>query len=887
MKTNQPLRSLVAAALISPLLGLVASAAAPVVQTVPWVPGNPLVAHSTYTGKTVTLKGTCDVQGANISYIWDFGDGTAPATGTVTDKNIIEATHAYVSAGNPTYTATLTVQDTDTGDTGSAKYYVKMESKTLPVEVNIAIDEGLWYLWKTAGRYAGGQYAWNNLNYGNHYGNSTGSAVQAFQSQGHMETQPGNPYSAAVRGGIDYLTANLLVQSIGLQGGENPDSNGNTIGLYWNSGSSIYETGSVIDALVATGTPNATARTGNATWVLGKTYQTIVQDMVDMYAWGQGDASWYLGGWRYSWNGDADNSASQWAAIGMIAAERHFGCTVPQWVKTRNLAYLNYSYNPAGYFGYTDSNPNYWWSTGPCGMVQLSFDGKTVADPMWAQCEQYFSTNWNTFIAWHESRYYSWYSFAKAMRVALPNPVVLLPGGRDWYGDNVNGLARLLVDSQNSDGKWTYDGWPYVGNQTAAAWNLIILSPTLFQQGSPVAVASAVPNPGLAGQTIALSGSASYHQDALKNIIAWEWDVNNDGTYDATGPATTAIFAAVGNYPVKLRVTDNSVPVQTAETILTVAINTPPVAPTADAGGPYVFCPQAKPWFLDGRGSVNPDDGLHQLGDHPGDRMTAYAWDLDGTGNFNNAFGEVVDVSAYFTGRGPGSYLIQLRVTDDTSNSYPGSGYGDLSATASAQVVVLPSNDADCACSVLGVDVDTNNVTLTWTALSGATGYNVYRSTVAGGPYQLVGSTLQQTLTDSSGQPDVPYFYVVRPTALNGDEYCQSNEVTATPTCAPVAVTSTPSQAFTNNARYYRELNATSDCYETHQLKIYVGDTQDPLFVAGPYNSGNVVKILTNRAASSSRPGPAGVAAVINTKGKMLVWGVDPLGVAGPKIISQ
>ncbi|MEO0017963.1 MAG: hypothetical protein RLZZ522_1246 [Verrucomicrobiota bacterium] len=886
MKPNQFFRSLLAATLISPLLCLSASAAPPVVTTVPWVPSNPLVPHTTYTGKTVTLKGTCDVQGGNIQYIWDFGDGSPTAAGTVTNMNVIQATHAYVSAGNPVYTATLTVHNTSTGESAEAKYYVKMEPKTLPVEVNIAIDEGLWYLWKSGGRYAGGQFAWNNASYGNHYGNTTASAVQAFESQGHMENQPGNPYSAAVRGGIDYLTANLGVQVMSLQGGANPDSNGNTVGLYWNSDHSIYETGAVIDALVATGTPNATARTGNAS-VLGKTYKTIVQDMVDMYAWGQGDAGQALGGWMYSWNSGGDNSASQWGAIGMIAAERHFGCTVPQWVKDRNVAWLNASYNPAGYFGYQGPSANRWYSTGPCGMVQLSFDGQTVTNPQWAACAQLLATNWSFFVTWHDAQYYSWYSFAKAMRVALPNPVVLLPGGKDWYGDNTDGLARKLVNGQQASGAWPYDDWPYVGYQTAAAWNLIILSPTLFQQGSPVAVASAVPNPGLAGQAINLSGSASYHQDALKHIIGWQWDLNNDGTFDATGPTTTTTFAAVGNYPVKLRVTDDSATPQTADTIVSVTINTPPLAPTANAGGPYVFCPQAKPWFLDGRGSVNPDDGLHQAGPYPGDTIKQYAWDLNGSGNFNNASGATPDVSAYFTGRGPGSYLIQLRVTDDTSNSYPGSGLGDLSGTASAQVVVLPSTAPDCACAVLGVEVDTNNVTLTWTAVAGATGYNVYRSTVAGGPYVLLDATALLTLTDSSGLPDVPYFYVVRPTALNGDEYCQSNEVTATPTCAPVAVTSRPSQRITNNGRYYRELQAMSDCYESAQLQIYVGDTGNAAFVAGPYPSGVLVKILTNQAASSVAPGPAGVAAVLKTKGKMQVWGVDPLGVAGPKIISQ
>ena len=35
----------------------------PVVKTVPWVASNELIPHSTYAGRTVTLKGTCDQTG--------------------------------------------------------------------------------------------------------------------------------------------------------------------------------------------------------------------------------------------------------------------------------------------------------------------------------------------------------------------------------------------------------------------------------------------------------------------------------------------------------------------------------------------------------------------------------------------------------------------------------------------------------------------------------------------------------------------------------------------------------------------------------------------------------------------------------------------------------
>ena len=768
----------------------VSRAAAPVVKTVPWVATNPLIPHDTWSGKTTTLKGTTDVQGAGFTYTWDFGDGSPVATGTVTNRYAVQASHAYTGPAGTVFTARLTVQNTGTGETGSKEYFVEIRDKTLPIEVNIAIDEALWYLYKAATR-SGTQYSWSNVYYcGDCQSNSTASALQAFLANGHLESgdQSTNPYVEAVRGGIDYLFTRLYVQAMSTQaGGVNPDSNGNGIGLSVNSTYPIYETGAVMDALIATGTPNATARTGPAN-VIGRTYKAIVQDLVDMYAWGQWDYPYsgsYLGGWRYSWNSDSDNSAAQWGAIGMIPAERKWGCIVPQWVKDRNNTWLNYSYNPAGYFGYQNQSPNRALSTGPCGMVQLSFDGKDVTDPRWVGCENYLKNNWSSFIsAGRDARYYSYYAFAKAMRLALPTPVTHLSNGLDWYGDNVQGLARLLVNTQNTSGYWPYDNWPYVGEQTAAAWCVIILGRTLFEAGSPVAVAQAVPNPGVAGQVITLSGSASYHQDPSKSIDSWEWDLNNDGIYDATGPVITTAFTALADYPIKLRVTDNGTPEQSAETIVTVRITIPPVAPTADAGGPYTFCPNRTPWFLDGTGSTNPDDGESEPG-KPGDFIKEFVWDLDGDGQFDDAPGAQPDVTSYFAGKGPGAYLVQLRVTDNTAASFPSSGYPDLSDSDSAQVFVKSAADPICTTSCvsnLAARAKLTKIQLTWKHIAGTHHYNVYRSTVSGGPYTFIGSTTSTYSLYLDKGPltnGTTYYYVVRQAQLSGNEVCQSNQASA------------------------------------------------------------------------------------------------------------
>jgi hypothetical protein len=74
-----------------------------------------------------------------------------------------------------------------------------------------------------------------------------------------------------------------------------------------------------------------------------------------------------------------------------------------------------------------------------------------------------------------------------------------------------------------------------------------------------------------------------------------------------------------------------------------------------------------------------------------------------------------------------------------------------------------------------------HSVTLNWqsSTSTGVTGYNVYRSTVSGGYYMLLGNTGNLTFKDTSVQSGISYYYVV--TALNsaGNESLYSNQVTA------------------------------------------------------------------------------------------------------------
>jgi len=171
-----------------------------------------------------------------------------------------------------------------------------------------------------------------------------------------------------------------------------------------------------------------------------------------------------------------------------------------------------------------------------------------------------------------------------------------------------------------------------------------------------------------------------------------------------------------------------------------------------------------------------------------GDLIVEYAWDLNGSLSFTNAYGPTPDVTAYFEALGPGEYTVQLRVKDRTVLSYPCSGQPDLIDIDSATVFVK----ASCYCTTLTAEGQTYSVLLSWLDNTNAAGYNLYRSTISGGPYSMIASTSAGVTSylDTNVVCDATNFYVVRVTALNGYELCQSEEAGAAPICnvPPVAV---------------------------------------------------------------------------------------------------
>ncbi|QYZ65326.1 MAG: hypothetical protein OI74_04600 [Gammaproteobacteria bacterium (ex Lamellibrachia satsuma)] len=643
----------------------------PNVITVPWVAHDPLAPHETYNGRAIRLKGM--VRDADpVEFQWDFGDGTSSAVTAVTNSYDLSIEHTYPDVPNDTpFVATLKVWDS-AGQMGQDNYNIVVKPQVMNTEINVAIDEGLWYLHQTQSRRVEDGYDvgyWTS----NARASATASALQAFLVNGHLETSSHHedPYAETVMRGFRQLFRDLGSVDIAVQTYGEPDTNGNGIGIQTgqssiingrsssSGGQPIYQGGQVMDAIASSGTPLARSITGG-TNVNRRAYFDILTDMADQYAWGQTEQG-SGGGWRYGWNNSIDNSAAQWGAVGLLAAEDVFGIPVSQWVKERNLVWLGSSFNGTG-FGYTAGGTS---NTGaPSGLVQLILDGMDTASPMWRASENWIAENWQTeYIKNLGNRpYYPYYALTKSMRLAQPGPVEQFAlNGFDWFNDPELGIARTLVDDQSTDG--SFPGSEWVTAQLRSAWGVIILSRSLFVQ-PPVADAGR-DRTWAVDRSLTLDGSGSFHLDPFRSIVKYEWDFDGDGTFDhvSSEPTVEHIYASA-DYPesslpqtitVTLRVTDNNVPALTSSDSAEITISIPPRPPVADVGGPYT-CTQGIACQLDGSASFDLDE--------PHDFIVRFGWELD-LAEVPRDFDDATGATAQHTFIDLGTFDIGLKVWDN------------------------------------------------------------------------------------------------------------------------------------------------------------------------------------------------------------------------------
>jgi hypothetical protein len=340
------------------------------------------------------------------------------------------------------------------------------------LDINIAIEKGLaWFASVQA----------SDGSWGGYTGASTAMAVLSFENapNNHFGWNLTDPYHTTVQKGLDWLFAHAVVQAIGVQAAGDPDSNGNTIGIYLYDGSGqvIYETPMMLMAIIASQAPTNVTTTGPAN-VIGRSYHDIAVDIVDYLAWGQNEYVNGRGGWRYGPNyAGSDNSVSQWPVLGLMAAEL-WGITAPAFVKSELLNYwipyaddLDGDYNTNYYYGAFGYAAPEWGARGlqtiaeTCaGIMELTYCGVPKTDPRIIAAQGFIVRDWSTTYGgpsgWQVNlgNFYAMYAVMKACRLATPTPIAFIVNytnypTMEWY-NGTGEYADILVANQASGGYW-------------------------------------------------------------------------------------------------------------------------------------------------------------------------------------------------------------------------------------------------------------------------------------------------------------------------------------------------------------------------------------------------------------------------------------------------
>jgi large repetitive protein len=199
--------------------------AAVTVMPVPFNPADFTQPHTAILGVQLILGATVNLGGSTdtYQYSWNFGDGSAPTTPVTINATLptttpgnpynISATHTYTTgtAGVTTWTAVVTVTDMTNSSNGpfTGSYPIALQANNLQARVNIAIDNGLWYLhttmWRNTDTVFGTGTPWGgwdadtgagSCGYVNGCIDSAGwdaTNDQAFLVSGHLETAAGGP----------------------------------------------------------------------------------------------------------------------------------------------------------------------------------------------------------------------------------------------------------------------------------------------------------------------------------------------------------------------------------------------------------------------------------------------------------------------------------------------------------------------------------------------------------------------------------------------------------------------------------------------------------------------------------------------------------------------
>ena len=297
------------------------------------------------------------------------------------------------------------------------------------------------------------------------------------------------------------------------------------------------------------------------------------------------------------------------------------------------------------------------------------------------------------------------------------------------------------------------NGASFTVTVTGASGNVTSNAATLTVNGPPTIISQPASKTVIAGQTATFSVTA-----AGSAPLSYQWNMNGNAISGANSSSYTTPATTAGNSGAQF----------------TVTVRNPAGAITSNAATLTV---NAATSVL----NVN-QTSLNFSNVNIGSSSVLPAIFTNG-GNSNVTISNVTISGAGYSATGiqsgqmvgPGqSATLNVTFTPAGTGLTPGSVM--VTSTASNSTVSV-------ALSGTGVQTVSHSVTLTWTAsTSTVSGYNVYRSTVSGGPYTKVNSALvaPTSYVDTTVQSGQTYFYVATSVDSNGVESADSTEVSVT-----------------------------------------------------------------------------------------------------------
>ena len=324
----------------------------------------------------------------------------------------------------------------------------------------------------------------------------TGFAVLKFETHavtnGEDPLDPTYEYYDQVRNGLDYIFANASIIPISVQPSGDPDTDGDSFGVYFGSDFvQTYETGIAMMAIAVCTHPEMVVNVLGSS-VDGWTYEEVLQDAVDYLAFGQTDTGNGRGGWGYAENeGGSDNSNTGYATLGLAYAEASapygFALTIPVFVKSELNIWIDYIQNdpgplddggetdPDGGSGYTDPNFNVnILKTGHL-LCEMAFVGDTRATQRVTDAVDYVVRHWNDANVdpgWvgspaENASYQAMYTTMTGLEALGIDEI----DGIDWLDE----FSDVLVAQQNPDGSLPPCLWDDGEQILATEWALLTL----------------------------------------------------------------------------------------------------------------------------------------------------------------------------------------------------------------------------------------------------------------------------------------------------------------------------------------------------------------------------------------------------------------------------